>query len=307
MSTSRESLGYAAAVLAAVLWSTLGVLAKIVYGLGADPLTVISLRATLAAGIVFIVISMKGSNDLRVSHSDIPLFIVYGFFGVALNYLGYFYALKFTTVATAITLLYTYPALVVIFAFFHYGEPITHRKIVVLSLTFVGIILSSLNIGQYGFSWNVEGLAFGLLASLGNAVYTLAGKKAQRIYNTKTNLFYSFLIGSLFLLSFRLASLGTAFTPRPVTLGLIFVIALFPTVLGYGLFTLSLRFIEAGSASLVSSVEPVFAICLAFLILGEIPGLLQILGSTLIVLGVFILRFRPTTGDKTKLYLERRS
>ena len=286
---TQESLGYLLAFMTAFCWSTLGVLGKLAYGFGTDPLTLISLRATIATVVVGLFLVIANPGRFRIKRQDLPFFIVYGFLGVGMNYLGYFYALKFTTVAPAITLLYTYPAMVVVFAFFMYHEPITKPKVIALTLTFVGIALSAFGLSSPKLGLNLPGFLFGLLAAVGNAAYTLSGKRAHASYSSQTSLFYSFLFGALTLLMFRFAESGAIFVLRPEAILLIFVIALVPTLLGYGIYTYSLKFIEAGKASITVSIEPAISIYLAFLALGEVPSLVQIVASVIIILGVVVL------------------
>ena len=289
---TKQTSGYLLAAVAGCSWSTLGVLGKLAYSFGADPLTVISLRATIATVIVAFFLLITNPRRFRIKPVDFPFFFVYGFLGVAMNYLGYFYALRFTTVAPAITLLYTYPAMVVVLAFIMYREPITKPKVIALTLTFLGIALSAFGLSSPKVGLNLPGLLFGLLAALGNAAYTLSGKRAQVSYNPQTSLFYSFLFGALTLLTFRYAELGAKFVLEPRAFLVIFIIALVPTLLGYGLYTYSLRFIEAGRSSITSSIEPAIAIYLAFIVLGEVPSSVQIFASGLIILGVVVLHLR---------------
>jgi drug/metabolite transporter (DMT)-like permease len=248
--------------------------------------------ATVATGAV---VTVRDSSLFRIGFKDLKLLMVYGVIGIALNYLGYFYALKFVPVATAITLLYTYPAIVVLFGRIILHEPITHGKLYALALTFFGIVLSACSQPVAGLVWDPRGLAFGLLASIANAVYTLVGKRAQTMFPLLTSLFYSFLFGSLALLAFRFVVIGLALRLNLQLTLLILAIAFVPTLIAYGAYGCSLRYIEAGKASVTSSTELVFATVLAFLILGEIPNSLQLLGSALILSGVVTLQLKWKT------------
>jgi drug/metabolite transporter (DMT)-like permease len=288
----KHTLGYVLAASAALFWSTLGILGKIAYALGADPITLITLRAALATLIVGIAMVLTNTKQFKIKGRDIPFFVAYGFFGVGLNYIGYFYALQFTTVATAITLLYTYPALVVVTAFFMFHEPITGRKVAALALSFLGILVTTFGLSSSNLSWDIRGLMFGLLAGAANAAYTLAGKRSQVTYSALTVLFYSFLFGALTLCGFYLVELGPTLNISTQIMVLIVAIAFVPTLMGYGLYTLSLRFTEAGRSSVTSSIEPAAAIFLAYLFLGEIITPIQLLGTGLIILGAIILQVK---------------
>ena len=287
----RSRLGYALAACAAILLSTIGFLGKIAFSFGADPLALVTLRAFVATGIVAVVIALTNVERFKIKRRDIPFFVGFGIFGVAANYLGYFYALRLTTVATTITLLYTYPAMVVVAAFFIFHEPITGRKMAALVLTFTGVLVTAFGLSS-SITWDVRGLIFGLLGGVGTTVYMLAAKKGQVRYGALTVLFYSFLFGALTLGGFYLVQYGPKVDVTPQIAVMIVLIASGPTLIGYGLYTLSLRFIEAGKSSITLTIEPASAIILAYLIVGETVTQIQRLGTALIVSGVIVLQVR---------------
>jgi DME family drug/metabolite transporter len=299
----QRNLGYLLAAVAGCLLSTLGVLGKAAYAFGIDPLSLITLRATIATAIIGVILAVAMPSLLRLRLADLPFFLGYGFVGVAMNYAGFFYALKFTTVATAITSLYTYPAIVVILAFAIYHEPISRAKSVALLSTFLGIVLVALGSSPMGVNGDLRGIAFGLLAGAATAIYVLAGKRALTKYDAKTALFYSFLSGSLALNTLRIAQLGFTANLNWSIMFIVLVIAIVPTLLGYGTLTYSLRFIEAGRASLACSIEPAIAIYLAYLFLNEALNPTQIAGSALIILSVALLQLR--NGGSPKMQVVR--
>jgi len=287
----RQTLGYALAALAGCLLSTLGVLGKTAYALGADPVSVVTLRATIAGMILGIALVTSKPSLFRLRSGDLPLLALYGFVGVALNYLGYFYALKYTTVATAITVLYTYPAMVVVLAFLVYREPIVRLKIIALLLCFLGVVLVASGSSSAGLTSDPRGLMFSLLASASTAVYIIAGKRVLSNYDARTALFYSFLFGSLTLNVLRYVEQGPRLNTSMEMMIVVVTIAVVPTLLGYGVLTYSLRLIEAGRAAITSSIEPAISIYLAYLFLHETPNLVQLIGSVVVIVGALLIGF----------------
>jgi drug/metabolite transporter, DME family len=55
-----------------------------------------------------------------------------------------------------------------------------------------------------------------------------------------------------------------------------------PTILGYGLYTVSLRYLQASVAGLIATLEPVLTAIMAIIFLGEMLEPLQWLGALLI-------------------------
>ena len=287
----RQTLGYALAALAGCLLSTLGVLGKTAYALGADPLSVVTLRATIAGMILGIALVASKPTLFRLRSADLPLLALYGFVGVALNYVGYFYALKFTTVATAITVLYTYPAMVVVLAFLVYREPIVRLKIIALLLCFLGVVLVASGPSSAGLTSDPRGPMFSMLAGGSTAVYIVAGKRVLANYDARTALFYSFLFGSIALNVLRYVEQGPRLNTSMEIMIVIVAIAVVPTLLGYGVLTYSLRLIEAGRAAITSSIEPAISIYLAYLFLHETPNLVQLTGSVVVIIGALLIGF----------------
>jgi len=63
-----------------------------------------------------------------------------------------------------------------------------------------------------------------------------------------------------------------------------------PTVAGFGLYNVSLSYLPSGVANLILTLEPAFTAGIAYVLLGERLGGIQLGGSALIVGGVVLLR-----------------
>lgn len=289
-------MGYLLAVMAAVFWSTLGILGKFLYRYGADPLTVVTIRATIAFATLAAILAVMDRRLLRISRRDIPFFALYGLVGVTFNYASYFYALRWTTVTTAVILLYTYPALVTLLAALFLGERLNWIKGLVLGLTFVGCYLVVQGYDPTALQLNLYGVLFGLGAGATAAVYSLFGKKALQRYNSWTTVCYAFGFGALFLIILRSPqAVLTVNYPWPAWAAIL-ALAWFPTLLAYALFTTSMKYIEASKASITATLEPVAASLLAYLLLGEVMEWPQLVGAGLVLAGIVGLQFsRQTT------------
>ncbi len=289
----RSAKGYLLAVVAAVLWATLGILGKFLYGYGADPLTVVTIRATVAFVTLALALAVVDRRLLYLSRRDIPFFALYGLIGVTFNYAAYFYALRWTTVATAVILLYTYPALVTLLSALFLGERMSRAKGLALVLTFGGCFLVAQGYDPGALRLNLHGVLFGLGAGASAAVYSLFGKKALQRYNSWTVACYAFGFGAFFLILLVILHSDQPFAalryPWPAWAAIL-ALAWFPTLLAYALFTASMKYIEASKASIMATLEPVVASALAYLFLGEGMAWPQLLGGGLVLAGIVGLR-----------------
>jgi DME family drug/metabolite transporter len=284
-------MGYLLAIMAAVLWATLGILGKFLYRYGADPLTVVTIRAIIAFATLATILAVVDRRLLHIRRRDIPFFALYGLVGVTFNYASYFYALRWTTVTTAVILLYTYPALVTLLAALFFGERLNWIKGLVLGLTFVGCCLVVQGYDPTALRLNLYGVLFGLGAGATAAVYSLFGKKALQKYDSWTAVCYAFGFGALFLIILRSPqAILTMNYPWPAWVAIL-ALAWFPTLVAYALFTASMKYIEASKASITATLEPVAASLLAYLFLGEVMEWPQLVGVGLVLAGIVGLQF----------------
>jgi drug/metabolite transporter (DMT)-like permease len=73
---------------------------------------------------------------------------------------------------------------------------------------------------------------------------------------------------------------------------LLLLLAIGPTMLGFGLYNVSLSLLPSSTTNLIVTIEPVFTAVLAFFLLGERLTALELAGSGLILIALVILRMR---------------
>ncbi|MEA1964112.1 MAG: EamA family transporter [Candidatus Aerophobetes bacterium] len=288
---NNANRGYLLALTAGILWAILGVLGKVSFGYGADPLTVVTLRAIIAFATLFVVLIMVNRKFFKIRRKDLLFFTLFGLIGVTLNYSSYFYAIKLTSVSTAALLLYTYPAFVVVFSAYFFHEKIDAIKIFALLFIFLGCLLITNAYNLKSLKLNYSGILCGITAALTAAIYNIFGKKALQNYDSQTVVFYAFGFGALFLLFIRDPRLIFRINFSLNVWIIILILAWIPTLLAYFLYISSLKYIEAGRASIVSTIEPVAAPLLAYIFLKETMSYVQILGAFLILVSVITIRF----------------
>jgi DME family drug/metabolite transporter len=289
----KESKGYIYVVLGATFLGTIGILARFIYRNEPDPLTVVTFRATIAFLLLLITAIVVNPNWLRIRKKDFIFFAFYGLLSVSLCFLLFFYAIKYTTVATATILLYTYPAFVVILSRFFLGEEFTRNKITALLITFLGCVLVIQIYDPAAFKPNLKGVIYGLGAGVGAGLFSIFGKKGVARYSSYTVVTYALGFGAFFLMLLRGTRTLISVDYPVITWIWILALAIFPTLVGYSLYTKGLRYLEAGRAGIAATWEVVVASALAFVIFGETLTLVQIIGAALIFVGIAIVRVHP--------------
>ncbi len=279
-------------LVGATLLGSLPAWGRALYRHGLDPLTVVTWRALIAAGLLLLLLAAVRHDLLAVRLRDLPFFAAYGFLAVTLNFLAYFSAVRYTSIAVAVILLYTYPAWVSLLSALLLGERLTARKGWALLLTFAGAVLVIQVYQPAALRLNLRGILWGLAAGLSAALYSIFGKKALSRYNPFTVVLYAFGLGGIFLALWRgPAALLAARYPSAVWL-LLLGLAAIPTVGGYASYTVGLKRLEASRASILATWEVVAAAALGYLLFGEALEAAQIAGALLVAIGIVSLERR---------------
>ena len=284
---------------AAFLWSSLGVAGRFAFRAGVVPLEAAFYRAAISFASLLLLLIATNRRALRIRPGDLGFFAPFGFVGVAAFFVVYMTAISMTTVATAAILLYTAPAFVIVLSALLFGETLTAPKTIAVACAFIGCGLVGRGYDLFSLRLNLPGVLAGLASGLAYALYTIFGKAALRRYTPVTTLTYTLGFGTIFL---GTAALATGVIPRahPTSgwMALVYL-AFVTTLLAQALYLVGLRYIEAGPASLLATVEPVAAAVLGYIVLGERLEGLQIAGGVLVVGAVMLARARtgPRNGS----------
>ena len=71
-------------------------------------------------------------------------------------------------------------------------------------------------------------------------------------------------------------------------LPLVLLVALLTTVIGHTMILNSLKHFSVSTASIISSIQPIFGVIIAYIFVGEVPSLNTYIGGSLILLTVVI-------------------
>jgi DME family drug/metabolite transporter len=126
------------------------------------------------------------------------------------------------------------------------------------------------------------GATLALVSAAGFAALTLLGRRPVPGLDGPTSIGLGFFAGALLLGAVTVPSVGIGFAPTTASVGLLLFFAWVPTALAYGLFFTGLRGMSASSAAVVAVLEPVTAMVLGVLLLGERLGVAGALGAALL-------------------------
>lgn len=261
-------------IIATFLISTSGVLGKYI----AMPSEVIIwFRSFFAMIFLFIFCKLK-KIDLRITHKKIQTPLVISSLFMAAHWITYFYALKLSNVALGMLSLYTFPVITALLEplFFKTKLNIIHLYLGILILGGLFIMTPEFNIENS----NVRGILFGLFSALCYSIRILILKKIVQNYHGSMLMFYQTFVITILLIPVIFFLDVSGFQSQ---IPYLLILAIVTTAIGHSLMVHSLKFFSASTATLISSIQPVFGILIAFVIVNEIPSVHTIWGGLLIL------------------------
>lgn len=250
---------------------------------------IVGLRAWVTTTALLIFLFFYNKNFLKIKLRDLWCFFGTGICSILFFNFCYFKAMEFVSLSVAAVLLYTAPAIVMVLSYFLFGEKLTKRKVLALAMTFVGCVLVTGVLTDTG-SIPVTGIWIGLGAGLGYALYSIFSRYAlEKGYHSLTITFYTFLFTSIgsFILS-DVKQVGFTVIQNTNALLLSLILGIFFTFIPYLTYTLGLRYVENGKASIFASVEPITATLVSVLMFRESLSLTGIIGIILVLVSLVI-------------------
>jgi DME family drug/metabolite transporter len=296
MNQSPLTRGYLIAFIATVIWSTTAIFIGYLNAhFQAPPLALAFWRDFIVASTLGAMLAAFARPLLHLGRQNLILFVVYGF-TLALFHGLWIVSVALNGAAVATVLAYSAPAFTALADWRWWGERLGSLKSGAVLLSIAGCVLISGAYDLAAWQFNPIGIIVGLIPGVMFAAYNVLGKIAmERNVNPWTATLYSFALSAAFLLLVQRPDTFWMFhllERREVALGwgMMLLLAIGPTLSGYGLYTISLRYLSITTANLISTLEPAMTATWAFIFLGERLTVLQLLGGGIIVLGVLLLR-----------------
>jgi drug/metabolite transporter (DMT)-like permease len=304
--------GVAIVLIAVVIWSTTPVFIDHLQTYDhLSPLQISTWRALLVTLLLALYLLVRRPRVFKLQKREIGYYVIYGVIGVGLFNLAFNISVAVNKASVATALMFCAPVFVALGSWWVFHERLRPLQMLAMVVNLFGFALvGTVSALLSGSAWNVGGLLLGLFSGVCFALYTLLGRGAARANRVSpiVILFYTYLFGTLALILWGFITQGMhslVITLDASGWALLVILSLGPTLFGYLLFTVSLRYLSAPIASLFHTLEPVMTALLAFLFLGRILTVLQLLGLGLIVVGVMVMQLSALLdGRKTPLVPE---
>lgn len=291
----RLVAGALAALASGLCFGAMAVFARVAYAAGTDTGTLLLLRFSAAAVLLW---AWVGARRQPIPRGRTLLVLAaMGGIGYAGQAFCYFSAVRLGSVGLAALLLYLYPALVALLARVVLRHPLSRLQLVALAAALAGSLLT---IGKAG-EGTPAAVAFGLAGAFIYAGYILTGSRlpegagaaaSTAVVTTAAAAVYGAVA----------CARGLRLPATPAGWGAVAAIAIVCTVLAIGLFLAGLERLGPVRASVYSTVEPAFTLLLATVFLGEPLTGSRVAGGALIVGAVLLLAradLRPPPASRS--------
>jgi len=309
-------VGLALIVISAAGFGSGTVLSKPIYATGLDWLQLLAWRFTIGAGLAWAWILISPTRRASIRRIGKRQAIAAALLGVW--YTGnagtYYAGLETVTASLAGVLVYLYPAIVAVLSVRFATRLTGRRPWIALGIALVGVVLALGGI-DLATPPPVAGIALVLASPLIYAGWIilsarLAGERSDHLAHETNGLDQvddastaSALMITATAVVFVVGALATVrpYAPDRIPTSawpFLAAIGFLGTFLAIQTFYAGSRRIGAAQAALVSTVEPLIIVTLAWLALHETLAPLQLLGAALIIFGVLVAQTadRPTRG-----------
>jgi len=266
-----------------------------------DPLILAQSRSAIALLVLAPILFFQNRSTLRVRGSHLAQFFLLGIVGLAGSNYFYYFAIEKTTVATAIVLQYVAPVWVLLYMLARRLQRPTALRISGVLLAVIGCAFAVGEVAaRASFPWlvisgvrfNPLGVAAAELAAITFAFYNVYGQHLLQIYQRWTVLVYSLLGAAVFwlLINPPWKIVAQHYSGGQWLFMLVFSIG--SMLIPFSLYFAGLQHLDPTRAIVTACLEPVWAILLTAMILGELVSPMQVVGIV-VVLAATILIQRP--------------
>ena len=212
---------------------------------------------------------------------ELPLLFFSGA-AMGINWILFFQAYKYTSVALATLSYYFAPVLVTVASPLLFKERCGRRQVFCFVMSTLGLVLV-IGVSGFGGGGDMAGILFGLGAAVFYAIVVLCNKSIKHVTGINRT-FLQFIASIIVLLpyvsftgGFHLGALDTGGIVSLLIVGVGY------TGIAYTLYFSSLRYLSGQEASILSYIDPLVAVAVSVTLLAETVSPLQIVGGAMIL------------------------
>jgi len=265
--------------IATIILGSSGVLGKL---LTISPPVIILIRSIIAYFFIWSILRLTNKSTSPKIMKAPRFFIISGLF-MAAHWVLYFIALEVTTVAVAFISVFTFPIFTTLLEPLFFKSKLQLIDLLASLLVIVGIVIL---VPDVSLNNNVTlGAFLGILSALFYALRNLMNKRYIHIYSGTFIMMQQMLIVGIILLP---AIFIFPFNPGEGDILWLVLLGIGTTGIGHTLFVRSLKHFKTSTASIITSLQPIYGIILAVIFLGEKLNPQIIIGGSIIFFTVLL-------------------
>lgn len=261
----------------------------------APPLVIAAYRMLIAAAVItpFYMIRSRGLPQ-KLLRQDVLLILLSSVL-LAFHFGLWITSLEYTSIASSVVLATSHPVFVAVISYFLWQETLNRKTVMGIAVALGGVAI--INYGGFALSPDaIFGNMLALLSAAAVGIYLIIGHHLKERVRLLPYISAVYGGAALILLAVTLIA-GYSFTGYSAnTYLMLLLLALVPQLAGHSLLNHAVRLVSATIVSVAILGEPVGAIILGYIILGEGITIIEAIGSILILGGILtVILYRPKT------------
>ncbi|MEN6635584.1 MAG: EamA family transporter [Clostridiaceae bacterium] len=282
---------------ALILWGSSFVAIKFAYTTY-PPLTLAVARFVVAS-LILGALTLLPQNRVRLQKKDIFTVAICGLTGIMLYAVLQNIAMQWTSASSATLIIASYPIITLLMESVIYKKKLSAIKIVAILIAIVGVVILSYVKSESRVEGELLGIILLIIAGVAWAVYNFMMKRVVNHYPPITLLFYTTLIGTIFLLPLALLERAQWQQPTLLSFSMMMFLGVFCSVIAYLLYNRGLKTMAPSTITSMLNLMPIIGVFFSWVLLGEQVTLRKIIGGAIVIFGV-MLSVRKTKSDAIK-------
>ncbi|MDK9857963.1 DMT family transporter [Staphylococcus equorum] len=244
-----------------------------------------ALRLMIACFILLIVAVIKKVPLPELK--DVPIIFILGFCGFTVYHTTLSFGEYYVSAGIASLIVSTTPIFAALLATYFLREKFSKIAWIGSIIAFLGVTLISLGNGEQ-FHAMIIGVILVLVASIGESIYFAFQANYLEKYGFIPFTIYTIIAGALFTVVFLPGAFSDLQNASNTSIVSVIYLGAFPTVIPYIALAYTIHKVGVSDATMSLYLTPAVSLILAYLLLGEVPNIVAIIGDIITLIGVTI-------------------
>ncbi|WP_378173376.1 DMT family transporter [Aquimarina sp. SS2-1] len=282
-------LGILLAVIGVILFSAKAVMVKMAYKYDISSEHLLLFRMSFSVPFYVVIAGLsKPTNTSKIRKTDYLWIVFFGFIGYYLASYFDFLGLQYIKAGLERIILFVYPTLVLIISRIFLKNKITKQQLAAIFITYIGVVITFWQELLADNSNIVLGVFLIFLSALTYAIYLVGSGWLIPKFGAVTFTSYAMIVSSLCIVfQYLIFDRGNLVSYHSEVYILSILMAFFATIIPSYLISYAIERIGASHVAIIGSLGPVSTIILAFFLLNESISGLQIIGSVVVIFGIY--------------------